>query len=203
MTDSTADFSLDLLARHLRAAVLFAAKKDVRFYLNGVHVNGAKNTLEATGGHTIAIIKNACPGFSERIIIPSDKLELALKSAGKNADILTLEKRGGRYFVGGVEFEPLENRFPDLCGHFLIADADRPRLVPSPGAFQPAFLGRIQKAMEALNLRRGARCFPAPVVVLPGIHKDGNIADVLKDLAARTAFVEYDDATFAVMPLRR
>ena len=85
----------------LRAAMLFAAKRDIRSYLNAVQfvVTSAGYVIHATDGHRLIEIQGACEvsgPMETSIIIPRDALERFLKLAGKS-EVCTLENAGNLY----------------------------------------------------------------------------------------------------------
>lgn len=51
----------------LKAALFFAGKNDIRWYLNGVYCKN--NTLQATDGHRLIVIKANVPAWAEDKII--------------------------------------------------------------------------------------------------------------------------------------
>lgn len=102
----------------LKAAALIAAKKDVRYYLNGVHIyRNEKGELwiEASDGHTAMraqlseenIIQNIRTPFD--VIVPIADVQLVvkhLKFAVLNIDDLC--------FSESIRFKPIDGRYPDL-----------------------------------------------------------------------------------------
>lgn len=102
----------------LKAAALIAAKKDLRFYLNGVHIfrnDKGEIWLEASDGHTAMqaqlaeenIIQNVRKPFD--LIVPIIDVQLAvrhLKFIVLNVDDLC--------FSESIRFKPIDGRYPDL-----------------------------------------------------------------------------------------
>ena len=76
----------------LKAINLLSADKDIRYYLNGVHVTATATAtrLTATDGHALGIHQseqqNEGVDFVE-MIIPNDVIKL-IKSASKNVDTI-------------------------------------------------------------------------------------------------------------------
>lgn len=128
MTDKSA--TVMLAPNLLRAALLHAAKHDVRYYLCGVCVDLARGCLVAADGHRMFIgrIPDACYQPAARgdatqgFIIPRDSLELALKAhkaAGKRGGTdpeltVMLGADGARLSLGAsVTCVAVDGRFPD------------------------------------------------------------------------------------------
>ena len=102
----------------LKAAALIAAKKDPRYYLNGVHIcrnEKGEIWLEASDGHTAmraqlaeeSIIQNIRAPFD--IIVPIADVQLVvkhLKFVVLNIDDLC--------FSASIRFKPIDGRYPDL-----------------------------------------------------------------------------------------
>jgi len=102
----------------LKALLLFAAKKDIRFYLNGIHFEqSASGTVAvATNGHCLAVARldreSVEPGS---FIVPREHLDNVVKGAKGGVDIVqvdatqcTLNSSNGKITV------PLcDAKFPD------------------------------------------------------------------------------------------
>jgi DNA polymerase-3 subunit beta len=100
------------------ATILFAAKKDIRYYLNGVHFeSGANGTLAvATNGHCLAVARLDRESVEPAsFIVPRDHLDNVVKGAKGAVDInklsdtqCTLNSSNGQITV------PLcDGKFPD------------------------------------------------------------------------------------------
>lgn len=72
----------------LKALLLFAGKKDIRYYLNGVIVDGKESKLVASDGHRLITVKIDYKG--ESFIIPRELIENALKISNKHLDRLDI-----------------------------------------------------------------------------------------------------------------
>lgn len=158
-TTKPVNFTIEVTRAQIRAALLFAADKDIRYYLNGVclHVGECGDArLVATDGHRLAVVKvcdqsTATPG---EYIIPREYLK-AIKKASRTASqtvFLTIEGDSFRIF------DIPENAI--LCGSKLIdgkfPDWQRVATLPdfeslTPGAFNAAYLADIQKALKELG----------------------------------------------------
>ena len=141
-------------AKSLRAAIHCAAKKDVRFYLNGVlvHVNSTKAlTVCATQGHVMfACNVEYCsegeafaPGF--QIIVPYETIK-ALPKPSKYGDIVTLESLpDGSYMLGNSRFIAIDGRFPDYRRVIPSIDAKAPS---EPNHYNPEYLVTCNDALR-------------------------------------------------------
>lgn len=96
----------------LRAAVQFAATKDVRFYLVGVYVT--KGRIVATDGTIMGVFE--APGAAGDVILPLALVQQVLKAAKKAGlvEVEILESRvsmtvGGATFSGAL----VDGKFPD------------------------------------------------------------------------------------------
>lgn len=124
----------------IKAASYMAAKKDVRYYLNGVHIVKEDGivTVESSNGHTAFQCKND----NLNIIIPNDDINTILK-LGKDLVI-----KDGK--VNGVfKFDVIDGNFPDLD-----------RVIPKSGEYGPvvtngcmnfSYLEAISKSIKAIN----------------------------------------------------
>lgn len=88
----------------LKALLLAAGKKDIRYYLNGVHVNSKH--LVATDGHRLHVIAHGddCP--HDPVTIPREAVELAVKA--KTVE-LTLTPEA----IGAISYKPVGGTYPD------------------------------------------------------------------------------------------
>lgn len=142
----------------LKAASLFAAKKDIRYYLQGVLVESTplETRLIGCDGHTLGVHRSEAKGDNEGIftgIIPLDIVAAILKwkSPVRNDDIpVTLTVSGNEiradYFGNSLLFKCVDGKFPDYR-----------RVVPSElsgekAFFNPDYLIRIRDASKALNV---------------------------------------------------
>lgn len=113
---------MEISIRKLAAALECAAKKDIRTYLEGVHINHRLNRLESTDGHCALIIEDAvrCETedvkLSENIILHRTDVELAIKAAPKKGHpYLTFKIRGdGSIQLGKIITRALDYKFPEI-----------------------------------------------------------------------------------------
>ena len=149
----------------LRAAVQFAAVKDVRYYLVGLYVT--KDRIVATDGHVMGVFK--VPGAAGDVILPLALVQQVIKAA-KKAGLVEVEILEGKVSmtVGGATFGGalIDGTFPDY--RRVI-----PATVPSEGAtaqFDPALIERAYAGVAAYygvkpNVLRLEHNGPAPGVV--------------------------------------
>lgn len=158
----TINFEIAVTRAQLRAALIFAGDKDIRYYLNGVclHVGECGDArLVATDGSRLAIIKldatsGATPG---EYIIPRDVLK-TVKKAGRYDFPLMLK-------ISGAEFQIVDPAGSQILGGSKLIDGKFPdfqRVIPqpenmdgTPGAFNASYLADIQKALIELGDKNG------------------------------------------------
>lgn len=111
----------------LKTALAFAAKKDVRYYLNGVHIwcDSPELVIEGSGGHKAIIIRcNDHDVYSKfpsdlDVIISRDSLTRALKLGQAeldfNGDVLT---------YGGFPLELVDGRYPQMVRILNMAETE-------------------------------------------------------------------------------
>lgn len=99
----------------LKAALLCAATKDVRFYINGVRVeyDGAGELLLiATDGRAAFVgrltVESDVPAFA--LTIPRDAVKTACAARTSMVELKVAE---GAHQLGAVVFEPINGHYPD------------------------------------------------------------------------------------------
>ena len=95
---------MQILTNHLKAVLLAAGKKDLRYYLNGVHVN--KHHLVATDGHRMHVVCHGGDWPHDPVTIPRDACELAIKGKTTTLEITPTA-------IGPISYQPVEGRYPD------------------------------------------------------------------------------------------
>jgi len=144
----------------LRAALICAAKKDLRYYLQGVCVSinhpsvamvyGTDGHVMFAGQSPIEVIE-APEAYGFQIIIPSD----TIKALDKRAEFIDLETiEGGAkdyYLLGNARFQAIDARYPDIS-----------RVVPARDAFSELKISYFDpelliKGNEALAMYYGAK----------------------------------------------
>jgi len=103
----------------LDAILLIAAKKDIRYYLNGVYIEFNDQISRAVGcdGHKLGIYQNAAPDNrgNGSIIIPRDVIE----NLPKKCDILTFSQISDTHWEintgnATIKFAPCDAKYPDF-----------------------------------------------------------------------------------------
>lgn len=134
----------------LKAAALCAAKKDVRYYLNGVYV--ARNEKEpefvyivATSGHYLfcgRLSAEECEAdtFFE-IIIPNETLQKLKISRASPFVELAVDSALGIYRLDDINFKPID-RFPD---YIRVIPAEISGVAASHNA---AYMALCEKALQ-------------------------------------------------------
>lgn len=100
---------MQINVKYLRAMLLFVAKNDVRYYLNGVAIQG--NLMIATDGNRILVCR--LPEDSGlQVIIPTREIQVALMLVEKNKYVIddTIEVTADH--VGRVSYKPIEGKYP-------------------------------------------------------------------------------------------
>jgi DNA polymerase-3 subunit beta len=177
----------------LRAALLCAAKKDIRYYLQGICISFNHPEIAmvcGTNGHIL--FAGQCPievieppeAYGFEIIIPGDVLKAP---SVKKAEVVMLETIDsmpkGYYVLGNSRFQAIDAKFPDIS-----------RVIPSrdafaeikPSYFKPEYLCT---ANEALAMYYGSKkdiCYP--------LHTRGDGSGVVH--------MNRNDALVVVMPMR-
>ena len=176
----------------LRAALLCSAKKDIRYYLQGVCIS--INHLEiamvcGTNGHIL--FAGQCPidvieapeAYGFEIIVPGD----VIKGLDKKAEVVMLETIDampkGHYVLGNTRFQAIDARFPDIS-----------RVIPSrdafaeikPSYFKPEYLCTANEALAMFYGDRKDKCY--------SLAQRGDASGVVHN--------ERNDALVVVMPMR-
>jgi DNA polymerase III subunit beta len=197
-------FEID--SRQLRAALICAAKSDIRYYLNGIalEVHRDRVLVLATDGHrlyvgrcraapVIALPEGPDAGQWATYILPRDLVERAMRTLKKGSSLpvkITLPDDGvlgkAEINVAGDGFSAalIDGRFPDWR---RIAGAQRTS--HDPGQFKPEYVADCQRVAE---------CFLAYV-------KGAAYVDIAHNGPERAALVTFSttgDALVFLMPLR-
>lgn len=157
---------LQILTNQLKAAVMMAATKDVRYYLKGVCImvkeDGSVH-IKATDGFVAFedVAPNKCQTqkgpFS--IIIPLDAAKIAAKTKGSVVQLSA--HSDGKYLIADTVFAPLDGRFPDTDRVFARRDSSLDNTVAH---YDFELLARCQLAMRtALGSKNFYRVQNSPV----------------------------------------
>lgn len=176
----------------LRAALLCSAKKDIRYYLQGVCISFNHPEIAmvcGTNGHIL--FAGQCPidvieapeAYGFEIIVPGD----VIKGLDKKADVVMLETIDampkGHYVLGNTRFQAIDARFPDVS-----------RVIPSRDAFselkvsyfKPEYLCTANEALAMFYGDRKDKCY--------SLAQRGDASGVVHN--------ERNDALVVVMPMR-
>lgn len=169
---------------HLQAALPFAAKNDVRFYLTGVLVNDGM--IAATNGHA-ALVCDSDDAQGLEIIIPRLAIESLIKKLGKNPmhDVITISRIDKEFWLMDYKndvfemFKPIDGKFPDI----KRVDVKKPTQPPS---------GFVHYNFEYINIF--LKCAKTLKVAFPKFFPSD---------ASKAVYVELsEDAHGILMPLR-
>ena len=176
----------------LRSALICAAKKDIRYYLQGVciSINHPEVAMVyGTDGHILfagqcpIVVIDAPTEYGFQIIIPSD----TIKAIDKKSEFIDLETiEGGAkdyYLLGNARFQAIDARYPDIS-----------RVVPARDAFselkasyfEPDLLVRGNEALSMYYGDKKGKIFP--------LSQRGDQSGVIHN--------NRNDALVVVMPMR-
>jgi hypothetical protein len=130
----------------LLAALECSAKKDLRYYLQGINIQIKKigvGMVYGTDGHMLFAGQLPYDGdyvAELNLIIPTD----AVKRLDKKLDFTELEFDGQNYLLGGARFAPIDSTYPDIAR--VIPDIQY-NIEQTPGSFDPALLVRARAAL--------------------------------------------------------
>jgi len=176
----------------LRAALLCAAKKDIRYYLQGICISFNHPEVAmvcGTNGHIL--FAGQCPievieapeAYGFEIIVPGD----VIKGLDKKAEVVMLETIDsmpkGYYVLGNSRFQAIDARFPDIS-----------RVIPSrdafaeikPSYFKPEYLCTANEALAMFYGDKKDKCY--------SLAQRGDASGVVHN--------ERNDALVVVMPMR-
>jgi DNA polymerase-3 subunit beta len=186
-----------LQRKHIRAALHFAAKKDVRYYLNGICVtqNFRGTVVESTNGHVLGLIRVDIHSQDEnRIIIGRDDCEklIGTKKQANEELHFTITKK-----ADGVAGHNISCEIPSqgLVMHFAAVDAvfpDTDRVVPKYNPSEPQIAASynpeyIKAFSDAAAELMGAKSIPV-------IYQRGNDAALVS--------IGLNEFVGVVMPMR-
>ena len=159
----------------LAAVAPFMAKKDVRYYLNGAMVESAAGKLRAvaTDGHALAVCDSPGAGPAERLLIPREAVEWALKQKGDAVTLEWTEAKGLAEMVNEagarIPVKLIDGRFPEYQAAIPLLKEDRTELA----GFNPEILVLVAKC--AAGLKKYGGCGRYPAVTIHG-NGDNNAA---------------------------
>lgn len=178
---------ISIQASAIRAAAICSAKKDIRFYLVGVHIKVAHTgfaSVIGTNGHIMfagrATIENleSQQSAAWSMTIPLE----TCKKISKKADIVILESLPhGNYMIDGIRFAPIDGRYPDhtrvitrfdqVAGENTASNFDYAYLVQGNDALNAYYGGKntlyplVQRGTDSGIMHNGENT--AVVVIMP------------------------------------
>lgn len=150
-----------ILRKELKAISRFAATKDIRYYLCGVHVvqDNRGTYMEATNGHMLGrMLIEATPREAAQITISNDAIKTLAGTAKNGNEWL-------HFTVEGVKIQVLTGNdtytFQGVDGNFPDCDRVIPLVLKkedeAPSGFNPEYLMAFQLAAQDIkNTRKGA-----------------------------------------------
>jgi DNA polymerase-3 subunit beta len=161
---------VNLTLTQLRAALLVAAKGDIRYYLNGVYVESTPDCARvvATNGHVLYAHDHKVGGntFTGSFIIPRSVLEMVTKGTAKwDGATITIDDIGDSkkqvlncsIITGAcltpVQFTPIEGVFPDYCR--VVPETRGENDALTPAQFNPEYLALWGKVSKVLGSKTG------------------------------------------------
>lgn len=183
---------LHLNTQLFNAVSVFAAKNDIRYYLNGVHVEVVKGAafLVATNGHAMAWARHEVEGADDGVVfVPQAAFSLISKAKALGSFTVSLGPTGTvEVRVGGntLRVEDVEHyRYPDwrrIVPDLDWADLGNGGQTPSVSATYLAALvkagkalGRSRPSNDAIRLRTYR-----PHQVLAAFHGEPNFGAVIE-----------------------
>jgi hypothetical protein len=130
----------------LLAALECSAKKDLRYYLQGINIQIKKigvGMVYGTDGHMLFAGQLPYDGdyvAELNLIIPTD----AVKRLDKKLEFTELEYDGQNYLLGGARFVPIDSKYPDIGR--VIPDIQY-NIDQAPGTYNPDLLVRARAAL--------------------------------------------------------
>jgi hypothetical protein len=176
----------------LRAALICAAKKDLRYYLQGIciSINGPEIAM-VYGTDGRILFAGQCPievidspeAYGFQIIIPSD----TIKAIDKKAEFIDLETiEGGAkdyYLLGNARFQAYDARYPDISRVVPARDSFAEQKI---SYFDPELLVKGNEALAIYYGTKKGNIFP--------LSQRGDSSGAIHN--------NQNDAVVVVMPMR-
>jgi hypothetical protein len=176
----------------LRAALICAAKKDLRYYLQGICISingpdiamvyGTDGRILFAGQCPIEVI-DAPEAYGFQIIIPSD----TIKAIDKKAEFIDLETiEGGAkdyYLLGNARFQAYDARYPDISRVVPARDSFAEQTI---SYFDPELLVKGNEALAMYYGTKKGKVFP--------LSQRGDSSGAIHN--------NQNDAVVVVMPMR-
>ncbi len=155
-------FTVTIKRAQLRAALIFAADKDIRYYLNGImlEIDEVKSArLVATDGHRLAVVAlQDQPGArAGEYLIPRELIKSVKRATRNTSEFIELHIDGERVTIAEGEAiiaggKLLDGKFPD----WRRVMPDPKTMSGAPGVFKASYLGDIGAAAIELGDKFGA-----------------------------------------------
>jgi DNA polymerase-3 subunit beta len=139
----------------LKALVLLAAKKDIRYYLVGVNVEFSPSItrIVATDGHKLGLYQTGAQNVGHGgLMIPTDVINALPKSGSYDPELTFIKCEGpGAWEIvglpnnGRIVFQEVDGRFPDyqrVCSF---------KTDGLPGSYNPEYLMQFLKVQHLLG----------------------------------------------------
>jgi len=176
----------------LRAALICAAKKDLRYYLQGICISinnpdvamvyGTDGKILFAGQSPIEVIE-APQNYGFNIIVPYE----TIKAIDKKSEFIDLESiEGGAkdyYLLGDARFQAIDARFPDISRVVPARDAFSEQSI---SYFDPELLVKGNEALAMYYGTKKGKVFP--------LLQRGDYSGVIHN--------HTNDALVVVMPMR-
>ena len=155
---------ISIQASAIRAAAICAAKKDIRYYLVGVHLKVAHRdyaTVAGTNGHILFAGRAAIENLENQqsadwsMTIP---LEVCKKISKKLSAVILESLPDGAYMLDGMRFVPVDGRFPDY--QRVIPKCDVVQVEQQASQFDYALLAQGNDAMIAYHDAKSSTVYP-------------------------------------------
>lgn len=139
---------MERVIQAIKAAKVFAAKKDIRYYFNGVALfirNGKIISVVATNGHSMCVIGNRELKPEECVIVGNENITTLVNSlltsdtVSVNDDVLT---------VGQYTLPLVDGRYPDIKR--VLPAPNRKCDVSSGIGVNPVLLADLEKSRKEL-----------------------------------------------------
>lgn len=148
---------MEIKTNALKAIALFAATKDIRYYLKGVHLKttGGLLRLTASDGYTMATYTAwAAETPDLECIIPIESVSLAIKAAGKAQGIEVMHSAEFNHWtIAGIPFQPIEGNYPNARRVWETYADGTKQPDGKPCLIDPEFYSRIGKAAKVMGVK--------------------------------------------------
>lgn len=145
---------LEIETKHFRALMTVAAKNDVRYYLNGVHVDTDHNKLVATDGHRLITVPiDPVPDdlrtaiLSRPQVLPKASDEsVTIETDGSRVTYTYLSKNGSKVTHHG---DTIDGNYPDYKR--VLPEPDE-ALTMTLARFNPLLVSDVCKELKAKGI---------------------------------------------------